>query len=350
MKAGEIPRGNALQAEACNAVVYSSRIRLARNLEGIAFPGWADAPTRAGVWERVVEALCAMPDFENLQVQAVGGLNPLQRIMLQERQLISAELASGDESCGVMYEESGRLSVMVNEEDHLRIQSVAPGFALQDAWSVAADLHARMEQLLAFSFSPRFGYLTACPSNVGTGIRASVMVHLVGLRLLGELDAVVRGLERTGFAVRGVSGEGSNAYGGFCQISNQKTLGVDELGTLHDVKDMVYSVLRAECDARVRLSEVRPWALEDAVARAYGLLRHARLLTTGEALENLSAILLGLDRGLIRGVDPALLQRLLRDVQPGHLQFHFGKSLAVVDRDQYRARYLQQALDTVELV
>ena len=350
MKADEIQTVPSLEVEACNAVVCSSRVRLARNLEGIAFPGWADIPTRAAVWGRVVEALCTMSGFEDLQVQAVGGLDPLQRIMLQERQLISTELASGDESSGVMYEESGRLSVMVNEEDHLRIQSVAPGFSLQDAWSVAADLHARMEQVLAFAFSPRFGYLTACPSNVGTGIRASVMVHLVGLRLLGELDAVVRGLERTGFAVRGVSGEGSSAYGGFCQISNQKTLGIDELGTLHDVEDMVLSVLRAECDARARLLEVRPWTLEDAVARAYGLLRHARLLTTGEALESLSAIMLGVDRGLIRGVDTVTLRRLLRDVQPGHLQFHFGKTLAVVDRDQYRARYLQQALDTMELI
>lgn len=335
---------------ACESLVCSSRIRLARNLAGIAFPGWSGPSERAAVWERVVQVLRAAAHIEHPLIQTMGELEPLQRTMLQERRLISAELAAGDATSGVIYEESGRLSVMVNEEDHLRIQSVASGFSLQSAWLAAQALHADMEHALSFAFSPRWGYLTACPSNVGTGIRASVMVHLAGLRLMGELEPVVRGLERTGFAVRGVSGEGSSAYGGFCQISNQKTLGVDEPDTLRDVEDMVASVLRTERDARSRLIEIRPWVLEDAVARAYGLLRHARLLTTAESLDSLSMVMLGIDCRLIGGIDIPAIQVLMQEMQPGHLQFHQGRMLAVVDRDQFRARHVQQAVAAMELI
>jgi len=350
MKTGKVESDNRLRVTKSDAVLCSSRVRLARNLEGISFPGWSEPAERTAVWERVTEVVRMLSRFHDPTVQTICELDPLQRLILQERQLISTELVSGDAACGVIYEGSERLSIMVNEEDHLRIQSVAPGFALLDAWKAAHDLHTALEGELRFAFSPRYGYLTACPSNVGTGIRASVMVHLVALRLMGEFDAVVRGLERTGFAVRGVSGEGSYAYGGFCQISNQKTLGIDEAGTLRDVEDMVESVLRIERDARVRLLQMRPWVLEDHVSRAYGLLRHAKLLTTGEAFENLSAVLLGLDQGLIRGVDTASLRQLLREVQPGHLQFQEGRTLAVVDRDRYRARHIWQALATMELV
>jgi len=331
-------------------LVYSSRVRLARNLRGFPFPGWANTHARATVWAKVVHAVAAVPLLEDPCSRAMGELDGLSRTLLQERRLISAELASGDATSGVVYEQSGRLSVMVNEEDHLRLQGVASGFALPTAWEAVVRLHAGLAAQLDFAFSPRYGYLTACPSNVGTGIRASVMVHLAGLRLAGELDAVVRGLERTGFAVRGISGEGSSALGGFCQISNQRTLGVREDETLSAVAEMVETVLQAEYAVRARLSTVRPLVLEDAVARAYAVLRYARLLTTGEALDLLSAILLGLDRGMITGVGLVTLQELVRDVQPGHMQFRYGKTLAAGDRDRYRATLVRQALAAMELV
>jgi protein arginine kinase len=280
----------------------------------------------------------------------MGELNPLERTLLQEKRLISSELAAGDATSGVMYAPNGRLSIMVNEEDHMRLQSVSPGFALAEAWNSIRALHTELEEALPFAFSARYGYLTACPSNVGTGIRASVMVHLAGLRLTNELEAVVRGLERTGFAVRGTSGEGSTAYGGFYQISNQKTLGLNEQETLSGVEDMVGVVLQAEYRARKRLQYVRPLALEDAVARAYALLRHAQLLTAGEALDLLSAILLGLDQGLIQGVDWSTVHNLLLEVQPGHLQKQYGKTLASCDRDRYRATLVRQALAAMELI
>lgn len=350
MKTHSAQEQSSLQADRRDRMVWSSRVRLARNLEGISFPGWSGESERAAVWEQVIHAVGEKAGLDAPIVQSMRDLDPLQRLILQERRLISVELATGDGACGVMYEEHGRLSIMVNEEDHLRIQSVAQGLALQDAWRAAQALHLALEERLSFAFSTRYGYLTACPSNVGTGIRASVMVHLAGLRLLGELDAVVRGLERTGFAMRGISGEGSRAHGGFCQISNQRTLGLDEAETLSSVDDMVQNVLSAEQNARTRLSELSPWTLEDAVARAFALVRHARLLPTGEALEHLSAILLGIDKGLIKGVDPVFVQELVRDMQPGHLQLKYNKTLAAVDRDQYRSRHVRQALATMELV
>ncbi len=350
MKVDKAPIGFAQRKYFDGRLLWSSRVRLARNLDGIAYPGWSQPAERTAVWDRVVETVQRSICMQEPLVQTMGELDPLQRTILQERRLISAELASSDATCGVIYENSGRLSIMVNEEDHLRIQSVARGFAFDEAWSAAEALHAELEASLSFAFSDRLGYLTACPSNVGTGIRASVMVHLAGLRLMRELEPVVRGLERAGFAVRGVSGEGSNAYGGLCQISNQKTLGIGEAETLRDVEVMVTAVLQAERNARERLDAVRPWVLEDAVARAYGLLSHARLLTTGEALDNLSLIMLGIDCGLIGGIDISSVQRLMQEVQPGHLQFRHGTMLAVVDRDQYRAEHVQQVLETMELI
>ena len=333
-----------------DALAYSSRVRLARNLSGAPFPGWASAHERGAIWERVIQVVQDGTCLEAPCIRAMGELDPLERTILQERRLISAELAAGDATSGVIYEANGGLSVMVNEEDHLRLQGVAAGLALGTAWDAVQRLHAGLAARLPFAFSPCYGYLTACPSNVGTGIRASVMVHLAGLRLMGELDAVVRGLERTGFTVRGISGEGSSAQGGFCQISNQKTLGVSEAETLDDVQGIVETVLRAEYEARERLRHMRPLALEDAVARAYGVLQHARLLTTGEALDYLSSILLGVDRGMIAGVGLVALQALIREVQPGHLQFHYGETLAAGDRDRYRATLVRQALRAMELI
>ncbi|MFU8780963.1 MAG: ATP--guanido phosphotransferase [Kiritimatiellia bacterium] len=332
------------------ALVCSSRIRLARNLRGVPFPGWADTQARVQVWERVSGLLHGSACMSQPLVRAMGELDALERMILQERRLISLELAAGDATSGVIYESAGRLSIMINEEDHLRFQSVAPGFALQEAWNALQVVYDDVAAMLPFAFLPRYGYLTACPSNVGTGIRASVMVHLAGLRLLGELDAVVRGLQRTGFAVRGISGEGSSAKGGFCQISNQKTLGLSEADTLREVCTMVESVLQAEYGARDRLQHMRPLLLEDAVARAYGVLRHARLLSTGEALDYLSAVMLGVERGMLGGVDMGMIRDLLRDVQPGHLQFQSGRTLAPEERDQYRATYLRQALASMELI
>lgn len=332
------------------SLVYSSRIRLARNLRGIPFPGWAGPQERSAVWGRVIQTLRESRCMKAPRIRSMGELEPLERTLLQERRLISFELAAGDATSGVMYESSGRLSVMVNEEDHVRLQSVSPGFALTEAWNAIRELHTELEAALPFAFSSKYGYLTACPSNVGTGIRASVMVHLAALRLTGELDAVVRGLERTGFAVRGASGEGSSAHGGFYQISNQKTLGLDEQQTLFDVQRMVTVVLQAEYRARERLEYVRPLALEDTVSRAYALLRHVRLLTAGESLDLLSAILLGLDQGLIKGVAWSMVRDLLQEVQPGHLQIRYGRTLASWDRDRYRATLVRQALAAMELI
>jgi protein arginine kinase len=332
------------------ALAYSSRVRLARNLQGMPFPGWAGVQARAAIWSRLRESVLDCGLLERPLVRAMGELDLAGRTLLLEERLISAELAAGDTTAGLIYEAGGSLSCMVNEEDHVRLQSVVPGFSLPAAWAGAERLHAALERRLAFAFSHEYGYLTACPSNVGTGIRASVMVHLAGLRLMGELEAVIRGLERTGYAVRGASGEGSCAYGSLYPVSNQKTLGCSEAETLSGVQGMVETLLQVEYNARLRLQQERALVLQDAVGRAYGLIRHAGLLTAGDALEGLSAVWLGLERGVVAGVRVSAVRDLLRDVQPGHLQVKYGGPLGAMERDRYRADFLREALATMEIL
>ncbi len=339
---GDIPRGS-------GPVVFSSRVRVARNLRGVPFPGWAGANERATVLSHVRKVLLEYALLDRPSVRTMGELDVLERTVLLERRLISSELASGDATAAVLFEPGGHLSLMVNEEDHVRLQCVTNGFSLASAWQGVLQVLGGLECRLPFAFSPRYGYLTACPSNTGTGIRASVMVHLAGLRLLGEMDAVMRGLERMGYAVRGACGEGSAAFGGLYQISNQKTMGLSEAQTLDGVQNTVETVLQVETSARERLSQCQSVVLRDTVGRAYGTIRHAVLMSTGNAMDQLSDILLGVDRGLVRGVGIDTVQGLMRDIQPGHLQIRAGKTLDSNGRDEFRASYIRQSLETMEI-
>ncbi len=332
-------------------LIYSSRIRLARNLRGRPFPDWAAPEERASLLARVSGVLQASQPLRGATLRTMGSVGDLERTVLLERRLISPALAAGDATAAVLYTQDGQLSVMVNEEDHLRLQAVLPGAGLATVWDRLQALHAALEQHLAFAFSDRYGYVTACPSNTGTGMRASVMLHLAGLQVLGEMDAVARGLQRMGYAVRGAYGEGSAASGALYQISNQKTLGWSEEETIRNVDRTVGIVLNTERAARKRLWEAgRRLAVEDAIGRAYGQLRYAKLLSAGEAMDRLSALLLGIECGAIRGIPRDRVRTLMYDIQPGHLQVRSGTSLSAAERDAFRSRYLRQELATMELI
>jgi len=328
-------------------IAMSCRVRLARNLAGEKFPDWATERDRERVFVKVRDALrVARPE---LRVAAVAGFEEQDRDVLFESHLISKDLLERAAGGGVAYAADGSCCVMINEEDHLRIQGFAPGLDMQAAWRQADELDTRLERSLTYAWNPVLGYLTACPSNVGTGLRASAMLHLLGLRLLGEIEPTVRGLERMRLLVRGIGGEGSEAAGQIYQISNMDTLGADEASIVARVSRICAEVVRQEYNARVRLLQESPLVVADCLARSLSVLQNARLLATSEALEFLSAMRLGASLGLCTRLKVQDVDRLILLMQPGHLQRDMGAAMDPEERDEMRAEFLSRKVANVKL-
>ncbi|RMH10048.1 MAG: ATP--guanido phosphotransferase [Planctomycetota bacterium] len=339
----------------CSDVVMSSRVRLARNLAAHRFVPQADRTQRAQVL-----SLCrrAVERVGPLRWVDVHTAQEFERRLLVERQLMSRQHARGklaggiggpDEPRGLAVSlPDERLSIMVNEEDHLRIQVMRSGLGLADALAAADAADDMLEEELEYAFSPRFGYLTACPTNVGTGARFSVMMHLPGLKLLGDIDKVRRAAEDMSLAVRGFFGEGSEAVGDLFQISNQTTLGKTEQVLLHEMEaEIIPRVIDYERHARRMLVEKRRMTTLDRVYRALGTLRHARLISTDEAMELLSLVRLGVLTQLIPAADIKPINALLLFVQQAHLQQIVGRELTQQERRSERARILRERLADV---
>lgn len=331
---------------ACD-IAMTCRVRLARNLEKERFPDWATERDRERVVALVAAALQAeVPEF---RVAPVSQLEEQDREMLCEAHLVSKDLLAREAGGGVAYAPDGSLCVMINEEDHLRIQGFGLGLDLETAWRAADALDTCLESHLSYAWSPRYGYLTACPSNVGTGLRASAMLHLLGLRLMGDIEAAVRGLERMRLLVRGMTGEGSEAAGQIYQISNMDSLGLDEAAIVGRVTRICSEVVRQEHNARVRLIQESPLVLVDCLARSLSVLQNARLLATAEALEFLSALRLGASLGLLSRLKVGDVDRLILLTQPGHLQKSMGMALTPEERDEMRAEFLRRKVAHVKL-
>lgn len=340
---------------ACD-VVMSSRVRLARNLRGFPFQTTADERQQAEVLELARARLMSVPLAEQVMWIDLREISATERELLVERQLISRQHAKGKISgqpsstdrpravaIGLPDE---RLSVMVNEEDHLRLQAIRSGLALTSAYEELDAADDKVEAGLDVSFHPRFGYLTCCPTNVGTGIRLSVMLHLAGLKLIGEIDKVKHAAMDMSLAVRGFHGEGSDAAGDLYQLSNQTTLGKSERVLLQEMeRDIVPRVIDYERHARKVLMETRRVWLEDRVHRAMGTLLSSRLMATNESLELLGVARLGAVLGLLPGVDQLRLNNLMLEVQPAHLQRSAGASLDQQERRIERARLIRSRLD-----
>jgi protein arginine kinase len=342
------------EGPACD-VVLSSRVRLARNLAAHRFIPQVDRAQRLGIVRLCKDAIeelgsCVWVDIHRTQ--------ELERQLFVERQLMSRQHARGklaggiggpDEPRGLAVSlPDERLAIMVNEEDHLRIQCMRSGLSLTDALAAADVIDDRLEALLDFAFSPRFGYLTACPTNVGTGARFSVMLHLPGLKLLGEIDKVKRAAEDMALAVRGFYGEGSKAIGDFYQISNQTTLGKTEQVLLQEMEhEIIPRVMDYERHARRVIVEKRRATTLDRIMRSLGVLKHARLITTEEAMEHLSLLRLGVTTDLLSDLDIKSLNRLFLLVQPAHLQHNAGRDLTQHERRAERATLLRGQLGDV---
>ena len=335
--------GSWLSAGLGEGPVISSRIRLARNIEEYSFPGWASEEERCEVWDQASQI------FESMDIPFVrlgmGETNDLDKEILFERHLISQELAMKAAGCGVFVSPDECLSVMVNEEDHIRIQSLHPGLNLIAAWNQAGQIDDQLENRLTYAFSPKLGYLTSCPSNVGTGMRASVMLHLPGLVLMEEMEPVINGISKIGLAVRGMWGEGTEATGNMFQISNQITLGRREDEIIAHLDQIVCELIEHENNARLRLMNERAPTVEDHVARAFGILSNARLMTSAEALNLLSTLRLGLDLGLVDQFSQREIDMLFIAIQPAHLQKVQNKDLDPDDRDVVRAEMLRDFME-----
>ena len=333
-----------LDGDNASAVVVSSRVRLARNLEDAAFPGWAGEEERVRVWERLRASFAAVPALETALCIGNEEMTDLERTLLFERHLVSLEHARQGRGSGLALRADEQLSVMVNEEDHLRLQALSPGLNLRACWQRVNALDDALEADTRYAFSPDWGYLTACPTNVGTGMRASVMLHLPALALLDEMSRTVKGIQKIGLAVRGLWGEGTEAHGNLFQVSNQVTLGEREETLLERLEQVVRELMEHEENARGRLLEKRETLLRDQTGRAVGILGRAHILASREALDLLSALRLGIESGMLKDVDRRVIDDLLLRVQPAHVQWSAGRRLTATERDEARAAMVRGRL------
>jgi len=332
-------------AEAENEMVLSSRIRLARNLDRRPFTNSADAGALKEVRAEVEEAVSVCPSMKGAMTIDIGKLDDIDRMILVERHLISQEMAHSHHTRALVVQTDERLSVMINEEDHLRIQSIESGLSVEKAYKRIDRLDNELDKQLNYAFSEKFGYLTACPTNVGTGLRVSVMVHLPGLVHNKDIGRVIDGLRNMRLTVRGIYGEGSEFMGNLFQISNSITLGLSEKDTVSNLEAHVRKVLDFERKAREVLLNKARTLLEDKIWRAYGILKSARLLSSKEAMGLLSAVRLGIGLGMITDVSLPVLNELLIMIRPMHLQKLHGRLLAPEERDKVRADFIRARLD-----
>jgi protein arginine kinase len=330
-------------------IVLSTRVRLARNIEGFAFTGRARDGERLRVLHQVRDSLQHIDVMADSAVFRVDELAPVDRALLHERHLVSKELAGLDPQhplrSGAAVFLGDRLGVMVNEEDHLRLQALQSGFALSQAYEAIGTLDRALGQRLPYSFHPEFGFLTACPTNVGTGLRASVLIHLPGLVLTKEIGKVLAGLQQMGLTYRGLYGEGSEVVGNFFQISNQTTLGNAEEELLDKLVRVVAHVIEREEQARKVLLRDAGYIIEDKLWRAYGTLRYARSLTFDEAMNYLSGVRLAVGLKLITGLSVYTLNKLLIFSQAAHLAYAEGRTLSESETNLARARYVRTTLE-----
>ena len=331
-----------------NSVVLTSRVRLARNLRREPFPGWATKERRVSVLERVKPEVESLPEMKDGFSVELDGLSSLQKQVLVERHLISREQAARGEGSAAIVNRKQALSLMINEEDHLRMQAIRPGLALSEAYELVSGIDTQLEGSLDFAFDHELGYISACPTNLGTGMRASVMLHLPGLVLSDQIGQVLQAVGKLQLAVRGYFGEGTESLGNLFQISNQSTLGESEETIIRRIERVIGRVASHEHNARWKLFEDDPEMVFDQVGRAYGTLRHAYIIASKEALNLLSLLRLGAELKFFPSDTVRACDSLLMEIQPAHLQLHAGKKLTPEQRDAIRAEIIRTRLHLLD--
>jgi len=325
-------------------VVISSRVRLARNLRSRPFPGWAKKAERTSILELVRPRVEELPEMQDSFSESLQDISALDRQVLVERHLISREHAAKGVGSAVVINRRQTLSIMINEEDHLRMQSIRSGLQLKQAFKLVDKIDSALESKLEFAYDPRLGYLTACPTNVGTGMRASAMLHLPGLVLSELINQVIQAVSKIGLAVRGLYGEGTEAMGNLFQISNQTTLGEREDDIINRLSKVIETIIEKEHDARQVLLQKKPNTLSDQIGRAYGVLTYAHAMASKEALNLLSIIKLGVDLGAFPEERRFSIDELFIETQPAHLQKTSQQKLNAEERDHLRAQIIRERL------
>lgn len=325
-------------------IVMSSRIRLARNLEKQLFATRATKASQAEVLRVTSDALQHSPALKQPLIFVIGELDEVDRQFLMERHLVSREQIVHAEHKAVAIGQGEAISVMINEEDHLRIQAMQSGLNLQGAWSLIDLLDDELSESLPFAYSTEWGYLTCCPTNTGTGMRASVMVHLPALVISKQINKVLHTITKLGLTARGLYGEGTEASGNFFQISNQVALGRPEEEIIENIERILKEVIHQEQAGRDSLLANNRNQLEDRIWRAFGILKHAKTMSSTEALDLLSAVRLGVDLSLMNGLNRTTVNELFLFSQPAHLQKLEGKTLTAKERDTKRAQLIRSRL------
>lgn len=325
-------------------VVLSTRVRLARNVAGCNYPTSSDSETRRRVVAYVDSSVQRSQLLAGGQYLKAADLNDLDRDFLVERHLISPVFLTGDLSKALWLGAQERVSVMINEEDHLRIQALSAGLDPAGAFNLAVQFESEIGRHLEYDYDSDFGYLTACPTNAGTGMRASVLIHLPGLVLTRDIDKVISRITRSGLIVRGFYGEGTDVLGNLFQVSNQNTLGVSEADILNLITRVTREIVDEEAQARQRLMDDASDMIEDKIWRAFGLLKNARMLTADEAMNLLSAMRLGYALRIIDFVTIPMINDMLLLSQPAHLQKYYGHDMDASRRDFVRAQMVREKL------
>ena len=326
-------------------IVLTSRVRLARNLKDTPFPGRASKQQREDHLQAIQPVVEALPPMKKGFSSDLVSLEDLDRQLLVERHLISRELAKKKQGAAFVLSKDETCSIMINEEDHLRMQVILPGLQIKEAWKAVNKLDTLLEDKLPIAFSGRYGFLTACPTNTGTGIRVSAMLHLPGLVIAEHMQQTITAVNKLGLAVRGLYGEGTEALGNVFQISNQMTLGETENDIIERLNKVVVQIIENEENARAKLLESNPEMLFNNIGRAYGILTNAHVISSKEAKNLLSLLRLGLDLGYFPDMDPEVVDELFIVTEPGHIQFKEAKKMSPEERDIMRATQLRERLE-----
>jgi protein arginine kinase len=328
-------------------IVMSSRVRLARNINDAPFPGWAKKPERIRVLDIIRPAVETLPEMHEAFSQSMDNLSTLDKQILVERHLISREHAAKSAGSGLVLNRDETVCVMINEEDHMRMQALRPGLQLRQVWTAIDHVDSELEKRLDYAFNSELGYLTACPTNIGTGIRVSAMLHLPGLVLAEQINPIIQSVNKLGLAVRGLYGEGTEALGNVFQVSNQMTLGESESAIVERLEKVLSQIIEHEENARATLLEKKSKMVFNHIGRAYGILANAHSISSKETMNLLSLMRLGVDVGLFPGVDRSLVDELFILTQPAHLQKQHSEKLSAEERDLLRSDMVRERLKPV---
>lgn len=329
-----------------NNMILTSRVRLARNLANMPYPHMLNSEQTGEVIDEVASSItesnsAIAGDFRVIKLR---DMDQLSRISMFEKHIVSSDLVNNYERAAVVLNKEKNVSVMINEEDHIRLQVIYPGFKINEAYDYANKLDDLMEEKLSYAYDGKLGYLTSCPTNVGTGIRASVMMHLPALTITKNINNIVNIVTQVGMTIRGIYGEGSNVMGNMYQVSNQVTLGLSEEEIINNLTAVTKKIIDQEEMARKLLYEKQKDELEDDIYRSLGILKYARMVSTSEGLNLLSRVRMGIEMGIIKDIEINKINNLLVNIQPATLQLISGINAATGQRDKIRAKILREEL------